>query len=59
MNPIPINKYALSVAEAASVLGVSSCKIYQLIKSKDLPAHKTGHTWKIPADAIDNYINRP
>ena len=59
MNPIPINKYALSVAEAASVLGVSSCKVYQLIKSKDLPAQKTGHAWKIPADAITTYLNRP
>lgn len=59
MNPIPINKYALSVAEAASVLGISSCKVYQLIKSKDLPAQKTGHVWKIPADAISVYITHP
>jgi len=59
MNPIPINKYALSVAEAASVLGISSCKVYQLIKSKDLPAQKLGHVWKIPAEAINSYINRP
>ena len=59
MNPIPINKYALSEAEAASVLGISSCKVYQLIKSKDLPAQKTGHSWKIPADAISTYLNRP
>ncbi len=59
MDHIPINKYALSVAEAASVLGISSSKVYQLIKSKDLPAQKLGHIWKIPADAIDSYINRP
>ena len=58
MNPIAINKYALSVAEAASVLGISSCKVYQLIKSKDLPAQKTGHAWKIPSDAVTAYLNR-
>lgn len=58
MNPIPVNKYALTVAETASVIGVSSCKVYQMIRMKELPAQKAGHTWRIPVDSISAYIHR-
>lgn len=41
MEPLSINKYALTVAEAASVLGISSCKVYLLIKEGKLAAQKS------------------
>jgi excisionase family DNA binding protein len=58
MFTLPINKSALTVAEAASVLGISSCKIYQMIKAGILPGQKLGHAWRVPADAIAAYMRQ-
>lgn len=58
MDSIPINKYALTVAEAAAVIGVSSCKVYQMIHDKKLYAQKAGHTRRVPVDAISHHMHR-
>lgn len=58
MEPLSINKYALTVAEAASVLGVSSCKVYQLIRDGLLAAQKAGRTWRIPVDAVRSFASQ-
>lgn len=58
MEPLSINKYALTVAEAASVLGISSCKVYLLIKEGKLAAQKAGRTWRIPVDAVRNFAKQ-
>lgn len=57
MDTIPVNKCYLTVAEAAALLGISSCTLYRLIKSEILPAQKIGHTWKISATNISICIN--
>ncbi len=44
---------AVSATEAASLLGVSRCRVHQLIKAKLLPAIKWGDYWMIERKAID------
>lgn len=51
-----IEKLVLYVSDAASLIGVSSQKIYEMIQCKELPAYKSGKTWKIPATAVEDYI---
>ena len=51
-----IEKLVLHVSDAASLIGVSSHKIYEMIQSKELLAYKAGKAWKIPTDAVEDYI---
>ena len=51
-----IEKLVLHVSDAASLIGVSSHKIYEMIQSKELPAYKAGKAWKIPSEAVEDYI---
>lgn len=51
-----IEKLVLHVSDAASLIGVSSHKIYEMIRNRELPAYKAGKAWKIPADAVEDYI---
>ena len=52
-----VEKRVLHVSEAAAILSCSSQTVYQLIHTDVLPAFKTGKAWKIPASAIEEYIN--
>ena len=51
-----IEKLVLHVSDAASLIGVSSHKIYEMIQNKELPSYRAGRAWKIPADAVEDYI---
>ena len=51
-----LEKLVLHVSDAASLLGVSSQKIYQMIHTRELAAYKAGKAWKISATAIEDYI---
>ena len=51
-----IEKLVLHVSDAASLIGVSSQKIYQMIHDHELLAYKAGKAWKISATAIEDYI---
>ena len=42
-----------STSEIAAYLGVKQDKIYRLIGTEGLPAHKTGRFWKFRKDEID------
>ena len=56
MEIMPINRSVLTVSEAASVLGVSSCTIYKMIRAGLIRAEKLGHIWKIPVNSINTFI---
>lgn len=47
-----------SVEQAAEQLGFTKRTIYQYIKDGRLRAYKWGRTWRIPQDAIDEFIER-
>lgn len=46
----------LSPAEAAVALGVSRSMIYKLIAQGDLPTLKVGRARRIPADALERFV---
>ena len=51
---------ALTVSDAAVVLGYSRLYVYELLRAGDLPgAYRHGDTWAIPWEAIDQYVPRP
>jgi excisionase family DNA binding protein len=43
----------LSVREAAKRLGCTLKYVYDLLYSGRLPARKSGHQWRIPAEAVE------
>ncbi|MEN6412819.1 MAG: helix-turn-helix domain-containing protein [Veillonellales bacterium] len=51
-----IEKLALHVSDAASLLSVSSQRIYQMIHNNELDAYKAGKAWKIPVEALEAYM---
>jgi len=53
---VQIEKLVLHVSDVASLIGVSSQKIYQMIHNNELPAYKTGKAWRISAMTIEDYV---
>jgi len=53
-----INKAALYVSEASTVLNVPTSEIYRLIHTGQLPAYKPlgRRAWHIPESSINNYM---
>ncbi|MFC7906617.1 helix-turn-helix domain-containing protein [Streptomyces nigra] len=47
---------ALTVPEAMTALKLSRSKIYDLIRSKQLPSYTSGRARRIPVDAIRHYM---
>ena len=48
----------LTVAEVASVMRVSKMTVYRLVHSGDLPAVRVGRSFRVPEDAVDEYLRR-
>jgi excisionase family DNA binding protein len=48
--------HLMHVADAASLLGVSSQIIYKLIRLGALNAFKDGRAWKISVQSVNDYI---
>ena len=46
----------LSAEEAAEALRVRENAIYRLLNKGELKAFKNGRTWRIPKDALKEYI---
>lgn len=42
----------VSLADASSILGVSSERVRQLVVAGDLPAQRFGNAWAVPMDAV-------
>ncbi|MEU5887701.1 helix-turn-helix domain-containing protein [Streptomyces sp. NPDC047461] len=53
---VPSEPQALTVAEAMAALRLSRSKIYDLIRSKQLPSYTSGRARRIPVDAVRNYM---
>ncbi|MBE8471627.1 helix-turn-helix domain-containing protein [Streptomyces justiciae] len=53
---VPDEPQALTVAEAMAALRLSRSKIYDLIRSKQLPSYTSGRARRIPVDAVRNYM---
>ena len=51
-------KIALSVSEAAALLGVSRVTLYQYIKRDDFPAARIGGRVLIPRDKLQHWLEK-
>jgi excisionase family DNA binding protein len=46
----------LTVAEVASIMRVSKMTVYRLVHSGELPAVRVGRSFRVPEDAVHNYL---
>ena len=48
----------LTRIEAQHVLRVSTCTMFNLIRSQEIPAIKIGKSYRIRQSDLDNYLNK-
>lgn len=48
----------LTVAEVAAVMRVSKMTVYRLVHSGELPAVRVGRSFRVPEDAVNEYLQR-
>jgi len=46
----------LTVAEVAAMMRVSKMTVYRLVHSGDLPAARVGRSFRVPKDAVQDYL---
>ncbi|MEV7445656.1 helix-turn-helix domain-containing protein [Streptomyces sp. NPDC091204] len=46
----------LTVAEVASVMGVSKMAVYRLVHNGHLPAIRVGRSFRVPENAVHEYL---
>ena len=53
---LQIERKAVSVAEAAEMIGVSINKAYQMVHAGELPAKHCGKRWLVPVAALERWL---
>jgi excisionase family DNA binding protein len=48
----------LTVAEVAAAIRVSKMTVYRLVHSGDLPAVRVGRSFRVPEEAVDEYLRK-
>jgi excisionase family DNA binding protein len=48
----------LTVAEVASTMRVSKMTVYRLVHGGELPALRVGRSFRVPEDAVDEYLRK-
>jgi excisionase family DNA binding protein len=48
----------LTVAEVAAIMRVSKMTVYRLVHSGELPAVKVGRSYRVPEQAIHDYLRQ-
>jgi excisionase family DNA binding protein len=48
----------MTVAEVASMMRVSKMTVYRLVHAGDLPAVRVGRSFRVPEDAVDDYLRK-
>jgi excisionase family DNA binding protein len=46
----------LTVAEVAELMRVSKMTVYRLVHSGEMPAVRVGRSFRVPQDALDEYL---
>jgi excisionase family DNA binding protein len=46
----------LTVAEVAAVMRVSKMTVYRLVHNGDLPAVRVGRSFRVPEQAVNDYL---
>ncbi|MGH3322157.1 MAG: helix-turn-helix domain-containing protein [Streptosporangiaceae bacterium] len=47
----------LTVAEVARMMRVSKMTVYRLVHSGELPAVRVGRSFRVPEQAVDDYLH--
>jgi excisionase family DNA binding protein len=47
----------LTVAEVASIMRVSKMTVYRLVHAGDLPAVRVGRSFRVPEQAVHDYLS--
>ena len=48
----------LTVAEVAALMRVSKMTVYRLVHSGELPAVRVGRSFRVPEDAVNEYLRK-
>jgi excisionase family DNA binding protein len=48
----------LTVAEVAAAMRVSKMTVYRLVHAGDLPAARVGRSFRVPEDAVNDYLRK-
>jgi excisionase family DNA binding protein len=48
----------LTVAEVATAMRVSKMTVYRLVHGGDLPAVRVGRSFRVPEDAVNEYLRK-
>ncbi|MFC6712744.1 helix-turn-helix domain-containing protein [Branchiibius cervicis] len=48
----------MTVAEVAAIMRVSKMTVYRLVHSGELPAVRVGRSFRVPANAVDEYLRQ-
>jgi excisionase family DNA binding protein len=48
----------LTVAEVAAAMRVSKMTVYRLVHGGELPAIRVGRSFRVPADAVNDYLRK-
>jgi excisionase family DNA binding protein len=55
---MPTDDRFLTVSEVAEHMRVSTMTVYRLIKSGDLAAARVGRSYRVRAQALEDYLDR-
>ncbi|WP_432162216.1 helix-turn-helix domain-containing protein [Streptomyces tendae] len=56
LTPVPTTPQALTVPEVMEALRISRFKVYDLIRSNELPSIKIGRSRRVPVDSVRAYL---
>ncbi|WP_265443893.1 helix-turn-helix domain-containing protein [Flexivirga meconopsidis] len=48
----------MTVAEVAAIMRVSKMTVYRLVHSGELPAVRVGRSFRVPEDAVSDYLKQ-
>ncbi|MFD7920532.1 helix-turn-helix domain-containing protein [Streptomyces sp. NPDC059740] len=54
---LPTTHQALTVPEVMTALRLSRWTVYELIRSRQLPSFTVGRARRVPADAVQRFMN--
>lgn len=56
ITPPPTSPIAMRLRDAAAACGISERRLWQLVRSGDLRASRSGRTWLVQPDAIREWL---
>ncbi|MFJ3304472.1 helix-turn-helix domain-containing protein [Streptomyces sp. NPDC086549] len=57
LSAVPNEPQALKIPEVMTALRLSRSKVYDLIRSKQLPSYTSGRARRVPVDAVRQYMH--